>query len=387
MRKVAHFVRKSTQLKASFIKGQITYHQSYTPFIVFRKKVTRLNDGGFADFDLNSYQYLDLSEGESPLEKISYKSIRTLSRRQIELVQDFIQRNHIDICHFHYGTDCGVFYPLTKQLTIPSVVSFYGHDCSSFPGFMLGHGKKYLMNRVFKRVTRVLAMSPDMKKDLIASGCPENKIMVHYYGSECKKFYHQRNYDDKERLIALMVASLVPQKGHLFLLKSIKRLIDSGFRDFELRIAGIGELETELKQFVRQNKLNDHVRFLGALKYASTEMMREYHDADIFVHPSVIARNGDKEGIPGTIVEAMSAGLPVVSTFHAGIPYIIENGVTGFLVKEWDVNALAKKIKLLMNNADLREKLGRSAQKFALENLALHVKEQELEDIYNSLLK
>lgn len=385
-KKVLHFVRKYSQLRASFINNQIVHHINYKPFIIFRKKIDNKNSGGFAEFDLSIYKYLDLNENENFVEKINYKTIRTLTKRQIKLIENFIEKNQIDISHFHYGTDCGIFYPLLKKLKIPSVVSFYGYDCSSFPDFLSGYGGYYLKQRVFKHVTAVLAMSSDMKKDLIKAGCPESKIIIHYYGTDTQLFYMRRDYKPKPNVIILILASLVPQKGHIFLIESFKKLIKAGNHNLVLRIAGTGELENELKSLVEKDNLEDKVVFTGALKYGSKEMMEEYRMADIFVHPSVIATNGDKEGIPGTIIEAMSAGLPVISTYHAGIPYIIENEKTGLLVNEWDIKGLAETIERLVYDVELRKRLGQNAQRYALENLDIIEKEKELENIYDSLL-
>jgi colanic acid/amylovoran biosynthesis glycosyltransferase len=385
-KKVLHFVRKNSQLKASFIYNQINHHRDFQPSIVTRKNVSKLNDGGFADFNLRTYDYLDLSENETLYEWGRFKTIKTLSGREILLIEDLIKDKKIDICHFHYGTDCGVFYTVTKKISIPKVVSFYGYDSSSFPSFMMGYGRRYLKNRVFNRISAVLAMSPDMKMDLIEAGCPEDKIIVHYYGTDCKKFFHQHDYSKKNKIILLMLASLVPQKGHLFLLKSIKQLVGKGINNFELRIIGEGELGKQLKKYVKKNNFFKYVIFLGAIKYISKEMIAEYQNADIFVHPSVIAPNGDKEGIPGTIVEAMSAGLPVISTYHAGIPYIIENEKTGLLVKEWDVNGLSLAIEKLIIDRKLCEQLGKAGQKYAIHHLDIEQKELELEKIYTKLI-
>ena len=185
----------------------------------------------------------------------------------------------------------------------------------------------------------------------------------------------------------MTLSTLCPKKGHLFQLTAIEKLVTSGITNFQFRIAGTGEVETELKKVVNEKHLSEYVIFTGALKYGSEEMMEEYKNADIFLHPSVTAPDGDKEGIPGTIIEAMSAGLPVISTFHAGIPYIIENKKTGILVKEWDIDALAEALTSLIQNKNLCENIGLTAQKYALQNLDLRLKEKELEEIYDKLIK
>lgn len=386
-KKVLHFVRKNTQLKASFIYNQIANQQIFEPLIAFRIKNDNEYNGGFADIDLQKNKYLDLSQNEDNWDKLLFKSIKYLSKKHERKILDFIDQEKIDVCHFHYGTDCGIYYPLLKQLKIPSIVSFYGYDCSSFPKYMHGFGRKYLRERVFDDISVVLAMSPDMKKDLIAAGCVEEKIIVHYHGADCGRFYHQHAYQVNEKVNLLVLASLVPQKGHLFLLKSLNQLVIKGFNKFHLRIIGTGEMELELKRFVKTKVLSDYVTFVGPLKYASTEMMNEYKNADIFIHPSVIAKNNDKEGIPGTLVEAMSSGIPIISTYHAGIPYIIENNKTGILVKEWDIEELEKEIVNLIEDKDLRERIGKAGQQFAIKNLDLILKEKELEEIYIKIVE
>ena len=106
----------------------------------------------------------------------------------------------------------------------------------------------------------------------------------------------------------------------------------------------------------------------------------------MFIHPSVTDRKGYKEGIPGAIVEAMAAGLPVISTYHAGIPYIIKNHETGLLIREWDYEDLVKSILELTENLQLRKTLGQNGQDYALKYLNLSIKESELEKIYDNLI-
>lgn len=385
MPNVCHFLRKDSQLRASFINNQIINHINYSPYLIHRIKRNKLFDGGFADFEMQ-LEILDLSIDETRIEKLLYAGPKVLSVSQCNKILYFIKKYQIQIAHFHYGTDCGVFLPFTKRLTIPSVVSFYGYDCSSFPKYLLGYGKKYLINRVFKRVTKVLAMSPDMKKDLMAAGCPEDKIIVHYHGVDCKKFFLPKTqFADKEIITILNLCSLVPTKGQLILLKSIAEIISRGVTNFRLRIVGTGELENELKAYVKQKNLSGYVQFIGAIPYGGNEMIREYHGADIFVHPSVVDPQGNKEGIPGAIVEAMSAGLPVISTYHAGIPYIIIHNKTGFLVKEHDVVALSEALIKMIKNPELRKTIGLAGQHYAMDNLELISKEIELEKIYQQI--
>ena len=135
------------------------------------------------------------------------------------------------------------------------------------------------------------------------------------------------------------------------------------------------------------NQLSKHVHFLGALDHLSGAFMREYRNADVFVHPSVVSETNEKEAIPGAIVEAMATGLPVISTHHAGIPYVIQNGETGLLIDEWDVAALAHSIVGLAEDVNLRQRIGLRARKCAIEKLDLQQKQTELENIYDRVIE
>lgn len=384
-KRVLHFVRKSSQLKASFIYNQINNHIDFEPFIVYRKNLNKENKGGFADFDYRKYPILDLSENETIAEEIRFKTDKKLSSRQIILILDFIRRNNIKICHFHYGTDCGVFYPILKMLKIPTVVSFYGYDCYSFPKSYFGFGQFYLKKRVFKHINNIIAMTPEMKKDLISAGCPKEKIIIHYHGIPSHLSSINRVYKQKRNLNLLMLSYFDPVKGHIFVFNALKQLLNEGISNFDLTIVGRGHYEQTLKSYIKDSRMEGNVHFANSVKYLSSQYFEKFTNADIFLHPSVKTKQ-DKEGIPGSIVEAMFAGLPIISTYHGGIPYIIENERNGLLVKEWDTLGLEKAIKSLLSDNNKREALGQNGRSYATDLLDINLRERELENIYTSII-
>ena len=384
-RTVAHFIRKSTQLRASFIQNQILSHIEYDP-VVISKYESKKTDGGFARFKSSEYQMLSLWNEKDVQSKLLYDGFKLITYRDVKKIEDFISERNVDLLHFHYGTDAGVYYPFLKNTQIPSVVSFYGYDCSGFPRRFMGYGKRYLNRRVFPYVDKVLAMSPDMKKDLIAAGCPEHKIIVHYYGTDVKRFHIGQEYDHSRSPVRfLLIAGLEPQKGPMFLLEAFRQAYHLN-PSIRLDIVGDGRLRKEILEFIQVNDMGGYVNYHGPTVYASQEHMDFFRNADVFIHPSVTDTNGDKEGIPGAIVEAMAAGLPVISTYHAGIPYIIDHGQTGILVDEWNYKQLQDAILLLADDGRLREEIGKAGQSHALNNLDLHKKERALEQIYYDLL-
>lgn len=384
MRIVAHFIRKFLPLTYTFVKNQITNHVEYEPHIFFKELITPEIHANDVIKNFNTY---NIGEMNNKYEKLLYDKFRVLCSSDITNIERKLNDIKPNILHFHFGTDAGMYYKIIKYSNIPSVVSFYGYDCSSFPVSYFGFGKRFLNNRVFRNATAIFAMSEDMKRDLVKIGCPENKIIIHYYGTDVKRFsYIPRIEKNINRIKLLIISNLSEYKGHRFLFKTLKKLVEDGIDNFHLKVIGSGIQENDLKKVVCESGLSNYVTFAGAVKYASKEMIGELENADIFVHPSV-TYNGVKEGIPGAIIEAMASGLPVVSTFHAGIPYVIEKNKTGFIVDEWDVKAFADILNRLFVNKELRFNIGKAAREYAMNFLDLEQKQIELETIYDSLIE
>jgi colanic acid/amylovoran biosynthesis glycosyltransferase len=386
-KKVAHLVRKLLPPHVTFIRNQIANHIRFDASVVCKEYIPNDLSAKIVD----SFPSLCCDVKKNGIRKyyssiVYSKPFRRLTWDDRKNIRAFISAQRPSILHFHYGTDAGVFIGSTKTMQIPSVVSFYGYDCTSFPDWFFGYGAHYLRN-VFANVDYCLAMSENMKADLHVIGCPENKIIVHYYGTDVSEFTGDHIYDGKSQITALIVASLDEKKGHLYILQALGKLAGLVREKVRLRIVGQGPLEIELREYVRTHGLDKIVTFVGPLDYLSRRFLQEFYNADIFVHPSVIASNGDKEGIPGTIVEAMAAGLPVVSTYHAGIPSILKHEETGLLVRERDVDALAACISKLVHDPKLRRRIGQNAQKYAADTLDLRQKQIELEDIYDRVIE
>ncbi len=290
------------------------------------------------------------------------------------------------ILHFHYGTDAGMYHNILKKAQQPKLVSFYGWDYSMFPNKFFGLGKKYLQSRVFFHCDKIIAMTKQMKEALVDLGCPEEKIIVHYYGLDTRNFIINRSSDTNSKIRLLTTSTLEPKKGHLFLLKAIKDCLDRGFSNFSLHILDTGRCRKQVINEIQKLNITSKIVFHPQYVYGSAEHHEMLKSADIFIQPSITDKQGNKEGVPGTMVEAMAAGLPVIATRHAGIPEIIENEKNGLLVDENNVEDLAKKILLLANNSELRQQLGTQAQKHATKNLDIRIKQAELEKIYDNLL-
>ena len=155
------------------------------------------------------------------------------------------------------------------------------------------------------------------------------------------------------RLIS--VGRLVEKKGFDVLVDAVATLVERGL-DLGLAIAGeSGEAEAGLRERITAAGLDERVEFLGTLGQA--ELFAEYRRSDAFALACRITDDGDRDGIPNVLMEAMAAGLPVVSTGISGIPELIEDGVNGLLVPSEDAASLADAIWRLVKDPALSERV------------------------------
>lgn len=343
-------------------------------------------DGGFSDLEQINFNVVVIDESQSLLSKIIYKVFKRISSKAQNSLLSMIRKQSPDIIHLHYGTDAGLYLSFLHGLNIPTFVSFYGYECSGFPKRFFGFGRWYLKTFVFKYSTYVIAMSEDMKKDLVSLGCPEKKVIVHYYGTDVHHFYNQKDHQNKEIVNFLIISGFTPQKGHKYLIKAFSEAFKEN-NNIRLSIVGAGPLVCEIQNQVKELNLESIVNLPGAVVYGSEDHLVYFKSHDVFVHPSITDVNGDKEGIPGAVVEAMAAGLPVITTSHAGIPYIIEDEKDGLLVPEKNLKLLKECILRLAKDAELRQFLSDNAQRRALSELDLIKNKKKLENCYLTSLK
>jgi colanic acid/amylovoran biosynthesis glycosyltransferase len=221
---------------------------------------------------------------------------------------------------------------------------------------------------------------------MVKLGCPKEKILLHYHGSDAKRFlFPQRSYAANESLKVLICARLAPKKGHHVLFDAVAKFSKFTKWKIQLIVVGEGPLKHPLMSLAENLNIQHLVTFRGHIPYASKQLEDEYRNADIFILPSVTSFR-EKEGIPGTLIEAMASGLPVVSTRHAGIPEVITDRVNGLLVNENDMEGIVKALIELSNDPILRSSLGREAASTAASCLDLSSRTAELENIYDQLI-
>lgn len=319
------------------------------------------------------------------LERAAYRTLKVPLPPAQAVLERAIREHGTRLLHFHYLTDARFLLALKRRTGLPGVVSGYGYDVAGFPQMWGGLGARYL-RPLFGSLDAFLAMSDDMRRDLLALGCPEEKVVVHYYGSDTRRFAcPQRSYAHEGPITLLCCGRLEPGKGQHLVLEALRHVQRRGRTDFRVVMMGDGPLRGRLEAQVAEYGWHDRVRLLGHVPYGSAALVQEFWAADVFAHPSVTVK-GLKEGIPGTLVEAMAAGLPVVATWHAGIPAAVRDGEEGVLVGEGDVDALAEAFDALLGDEHLRERLGRAAAQRAREVLDVETRTPVLERFYDRLL-
>lgn len=268
----------------------------------------------------------------------------------------FAGRGRYDAVLCHFGPNGRRMAQLRRAGLVRGKIAtvFHGYDMSRY---LITAGPR-AYERLFHEGDLFLPVSDFWRSRLIELGCPSDKIAVHHMGIALSKFPVPRRHvargDDTLRL--LTVARLVEKKGVEYAIRAVAALRGDIGRRIEYHILGDGPLRSELEQLVRELGVDDSVRLTGESDQAGVgaEMGR----ADIFVAPSVVAEDGDMEGVPVSIMEAMARGLPVVSTLHSGIPELVRDKVSGYLVPERDTHSLARALARLAEDPRLRHRMG-----------------------------
>jgi colanic acid/amylovoran biosynthesis glycosyltransferase len=239
-------------------------------------------------------------------------------------------------------------------------------------------------NKIFDVSDILMPISNYWKRKLIILGCDEKKIIVHHMGINLDKFkFYEVGEKSRELIKILTVGRLVEKKGYEYMIRAIAKVVKK-YRNIEYLIAGDGNLMNKLEELVSELNINNYVKFLGGVN--QDEVLKLNQQAHIFILHSITAKNGDQEGIPVALMEAQATGLPIISTFHSGIPEIVLDGQSGFLVPERDVDAMAGRLEYLIEHTEIWTEMGRAGRKFVEENFDIKKLNKQLVEIYENII-
>jgi colanic acid/amylovoran biosynthesis glycosyltransferase len=295
----------------------------------------------------------------------------------------FLDKGPYDIIHCHFGP-LGRLGIILKDVGVVHgqiITTFRGYDISSY----VGRKGDYVYDLLFEKGDLFLCVSEQIKDVLIKLGCDKGKILVHRSGVQLTKF-HPRACKSKsnDELRLLTIARLVEKKGVEHGIQAVAK-VRRNYPNIEYKIAGDGYLRNDLQRLIEELEVFDNVKLLGWQN--QEQIIKSLQETDILLAPSMTSQDGDREGIPGAILEALAQGLPVLSTRHSGIPEVIQDGESGLLVPEGDMDALAEKLEYLIEHSDLWPEMGRKGRKYVEEHYDIDKLNDRLVEIYQQLLK
>lgn len=282
-----------------------------------------------------------------------------------------------DVIQSHWVLPSGLIAALVARLrAIPSVISLHGSDV-------------YVAERnwLFGRLARlafwwsryVTACSQDLLDRAVALGLDPNKAEVIPYGVDPERFSSDSVPEGQISMLRkrlglkagdLVIGSmgrLVYKKGFEYLIRAMPDVL-TGFPHGRLVIAGEGDLKPELEQLAAEVGMSEKVILPGHISWEDVPTFLSL--CDLFVVPSVQDHQGNVDGLPNVLLEAMAAGQPIVASRVAGIPAVIHDGVNGFLVPQKDSCALSNAIRRLFEEPVTRQTLGDAARAYVQSKLS-----------------
>jgi glycosyltransferase involved in cell wall biosynthesis len=208
-------------------------------------------------------------------------------------------------------------------------------------------------------------------------------IYLSYHGIDLTRFTSAFAKHKTEIPLILSVGRYCEKKGFPYLIEACRQLKQQGHK-FQCDIVGYGPLQAELEQLIADLDVADVVSLAG--KMTQDELVKVYQRASIFVLPCQVMENGDRDGIPNVLLEAMAMEIPVVSTDISGIGELVESGENGFLVPEKNPPALAEALEKLLTQPELSAQFGKAGRQRVLQQFSLERNVSEIRELFDRML-
>jgi len=304
-----------------------------------------------------------------------------ISDTELQALLRVLSKTRARLLHIYFGQIAVHLLPLIRTWENPSIVSFHGADV------MVDMNKPAYREatlQMLEAVRLVLVRSESLRRAVIDLGCDPKKIEVQRTGIPLEEFaFCDRAVPKNGEWRFVQAGRLIEKKGLPVTLRAFEVFVRQ-YPNATLTIAGEGVLLRELEMLARELKIAERVSFTGFL---SQKQLREvYYRSHIFLHPSQTGRDGNQEGIPNSMLEAMATGLPVFATEHGGIPEAIEHGVSGVLVPERDEFALVETLLDAVQDPRSLSRIARSGAEGVRKNFDLQQQAHRLAEIYLKLV-
>jgi colanic acid/amylovoran biosynthesis glycosyltransferase len=304
-----------------------------------------------------------------------------ISAAELRALLGFLNTYRPRVLHIYFGQIAVHLLPLIRAWEHPTIVSFHGADA------MVDMNKpayRQATLRMLDAVKLVLVRSESLRRAVAELGCDPNKIEIQRTGIPPDEFlFRERNLPPNAEWRFVQAGRLIEKKGLPVTLRAFALFLRQ-HPNAALTIAGEGPLLADLQKLARELNIERRVLFTGFVPQRQLRDM--FYESHIFLHPSQTGSDGNQEGIPNSMLEAMATGLPVFATEHGGIPEAIEHGVSGVLVPEHDHQALARALLNAAEDPYFLSRIARNGADVVRKNFDLHVQARRLEDLYLRLI-
>ena len=281
----------------------------------------------------------------------------------------------VDHLHAHFAHD-------------PTLIAYLVHCIIGIPFSFTAHARdlyqvseKVLTDRIRRASAVITCCRANLEYLNRVAPSHQSKFVLIYHGVNLKDFQPALNpgaSSAKDPLI-LSIGRLVEKKGFQDLLQALLLVKRKGER-FQCTIYGDGPLCQDLESWIQANGMSGEIRLMG--DRTQKELIAVYQNANIFILTPVQTDDGDRDGIPNVLLEAMAVGLPVISTTVAGIPELVENNQDGLLYQPHDVEGISSGIIELLGNAEKRGQLGSAASKKVTEQFDINQAANRLKTLF-----
>ena len=294
------------------------------------------------------------------------------------LMARMFREENINHVHAHYATHPALAAWIIHKFTgISYSVTVHAHDIFA---------EKPMLATKLRDSAQIVAISEYNKNYLVkilGSWVSDMTQVIHCGVDPALYTTNNIKCREKELFEIISIGSLQPYKGQKFLIQACAILLEQGIH-FRCRIIGGGKLRSELLKLIYTLGLTSVVELLGPKK--QDEVAHILSEADCYVQPSVITPSGKMEGVPVALMEAMASGVPVVATSISGIPELVKNGETGWLVLPEDVKMLADAIQFIYDEPAKARLCSHAARKLILSDFELHSNVQKLSYLFDQIV-
>ncbi len=291
-----------------------------------------------------------------------------------QIINDF----QPDVVHCQFGIQALSLIDNLENSQIPVVIQFRGHDASDLLR------KKAYVRRLKEVLDRdnyySIFVAGSLRENLRNHGINVEKSIILHSGIDLTKFIVEKD-KEHDTFTFLQVSSLEERKGIEYTLEAFAKFLSKQqSKNFKLILTGDGKRKPSLVNLVEKLNIQKYVEFVGFVSPAKAKELMQ--NADVFVHHSITTDDGNQEGIPNALMEAMAMELPVLSSYHSGIPELVTDGVNGYLVQERDIDTYASCMADIIHWGKMKENREVIVQEF---EIGKHI--AKLEAFYLNMIK